>query len=322
MWQQITDKNYWNKLVSSQPHARFLQSWDWGEFQQSLGRKVLRFSSGNMFAHAVKMPLPGGWAYWYIPHGPILAGAADDLQTAFAELQKTLGKHGALFLRVDPTVAFNPQVKIKAISATQPQCTLVLDLSRQEEEILSKMHHKTRYNINLARKKGVVVGPGSVDDFITLNRATTKRDKFASHPDWYYKKMSEVLANGDCRLKIWQASFEEKIIASALVMYFGDTATYAHGASGNEFRNVKAAHLLHWEIIKDAQRQGFRYYDWRGVNPLDERHLAYKKSWPGVTRFKTGFGGEVICYPDSFDLIYRSNWYRLYRLLRSIRGVF
>ena len=312
MLEKVEDRSYWNKLVSSQPHARFLQSWEWGEFQESLGRKVLRFASGQEFVQAIKMNLPGGFAYWYIPQTSL----SDPL---FSELQKILGEHGALFLRVDPISVFNPQAKIKTIPSVQPQCTLISDLSLSEEDILAGMHSKTRYNINLAQKKGVKISSGSVDDFIKLNRATTRRDKFESHPDWYYKKMTEVLASGDCRVKVWLASFEGRAIASALVIYFGDTATYVHGASGDESRNIMAPYLLHWEIIRHAKEKGFKYYDWWGVNPDDERHPAYKKSWQGITRFKRGFGGKLVCNPPTFDLIYRPLWYRLYRLLSKAR---
>ncbi len=314
MWQQITDKNYWNNLVAKQLHARFLQSWEWGEFQCALRRKVLRFASGREFAQAIKMNLPGGFAYWYIPQASLS-------EPSFSELQKMLGEHGALFLRADPITTLKPQNKIKTMPSVQPQCTLLLDLSQSEEEISGKLHSKTRYNINLAQKKGVKIGLGSVDDFIKLNRATTKRDKFESHPAWYYKKMSGSLENGDCQMKVWQASFGGCALASALVVYFGDTATYVHGASSDDSRNVMAPYLLHWEIIKAAKEKGFKYYDWWGINPADENHPAYKKSWQGISRFKRGFGGDEICCPDSFDLIYRPVWYSLYKLMRRVRSI-
>jgi len=316
MWQQSTDKIHWNKLVSSQPHARFLQSWEWGEFQRVLGRKVLRFSWDNkIFIQAIKMNLPGGFDYWYIPHGRFI-------DSSFSGLQKILGEHGALFLRVDPVDdLFQSEAEpgVREVSSVQPQYTQLLDLKLGLDSLLSAMHAKTRYNINLAEKKGVKIAPGSVANFISLNRATTRRDKFASHPDWYYQKMTDTLSDGDCRVKVWQAEYAGQVIASAMVMYFGDTATYLHGASADEFRNVMAPYLLHWEVIQDARQEGFNFYDWWGVNPAETTHLAYKKSWAGITRFKSGFGGELVCNPPTFDLIYKPGWYRLYKLLSRAR---
>lgn len=314
MWQEIQDKNKWDKLISAQPHASFLQSWQWGEFQASLGRKVLRLSGqGESFAQAIKMNLPGGFTYWYIPHGP-----SDIAPEAWDELVKMLGEHGAVFLRVDPVADLDSNnYQPKIVPSTQPQCTLVLDLGLPLEQILSGMHQKTRYNINLAEKKGVVVKQGTVDNFLQLNKQTTSRDNFVSHQGSYYRQMVQALGGG--AVKVWQAEFNGKVLASALVMYFGDTVTYLHGASSNEDRNLMAPYLLHWEIIKDAQKQGFKYYDWWGVNPGNAKHPTYKKSWEGITRFKSGFGGEFVSNPPSFDLIYRPAWYRLYKILSRIK---
>ncbi len=326
MWQEVQDKNHWDGLVQKEKHSRFLQSWQWGEFQASLGRKVLRLSWNNeVFAQAIKMNLPGKFAYWYVPHGPSTAAPE-----AWDELIKILGEHGAIFLRVDPIVDLDSNnYKPKIVPSTQPQCSLVLDLGLPAEQLLAGMHQKTRYNINLAEKKGVVIKEGAVDIFLQLNKQTTSRDNFVSHHDAYYKQMvsflnpllSEEGEGGGAMVKVWQAEFNGKALASAMVMYFGDTATYLHGASSNEDRNLMAPYLLHWEIIKGAQKQGFKFYDWWGVNPGNEKHPVYKKSWEGITRFKTGFGGEFVSNPPSFDLIYRPVWYRLYRLFRNINAI-
>ena len=314
MWQEAKDKKKWDDLVSRQKHAHFLQSWQWGEFQRVLGRKVLRLAWNNeVFVQSIKMNLPRGFAYWYIPRGQV-----DD--SAFNELQKMLGQAGTLFLRVDPLVELKlADLPFKEVPATQPQCTLLLDLSLSAEQLLLGMRPKTRYNVNLAEKKGLTVKLGVIDNFLRLNKQTTSRDRFISHPDEYYRQLVEVL--GGVAVKVWQAEFNGKVLASAIVIYFGDTATYLHGASANEDRNLMAPYLLHWRIIQDAQKRGFKYYDWWGVNPLEENHPAYKKSWEGITRFKAGFSGEVMCYPDSFDLIYRPWWYRVYRLSKSLKSL-
>ena len=287
----MTDDNMWQKqdIENQWKSNNFLQSWDWGEFQEALGRKVLRFSWDNkIFAQAVKMNLPFGFAYWYIARGPYVLPDTNgvDVQSAMRELSEELGKHGALFLRVDPLIQID--LDCKRVASTQPECTRIIDLAQDEDAILSAMHQKTRYNIRLAQRKGVKIRKGSIDEFLRLNRETKKRDKFLSHPNEHYEKMINTLPSNF--IKIFKAEINSDVLASAVILYSGNTATYAHGASSNENKELMAPHLLHWKIIQDARNRGYKYYDLFGVNPDDKNHKAYKKSWKGISRFKAGFG--------------------------------
>lgn len=318
MWEEATNKQKWNESVGSQAKSRFLQSWQWGEFQKSWGRPVLRLSwNDEVLAQAIKMPLALGKYYWYIPHGPVFIKAG--VPGWSGPLAEKLSD-GALFSRVDPINDLFLIKGAKTVSATQPQCTRILDLSKSEDELLVQMHQKTRYNIKVAEKNSVVVRAGSIENFLKLYHQTAKRDKFKKNPDNWLSAMARHLSGqSGASIKIWIASYNAEPVAASMTAYFGDTVTYLHGASANEQRNVMAPYLLHWEIIKDAKKAGYHYYDWRGVNPEESNHSGYKKSWAGITRFKAGFGGEVVCYPDSFDLIYRPWWYRVYKILSRVK---
>lgn len=318
MWQDVVDKKMWNGAVSQQASARFLQSWEWGEFQASLGRRVARLSWNDaVLVQAIQVPLPLSKHYWYIPHGPVV------IKESAPKWSKSLREKlhdGALFVRVDPVIEIpplNPPLsKGGEIDSTQPRCTRVMDLNQSEDDLLEQMHQKTRYNIRLAEKKGVSVSEGSVEDFIRLNHETKARDRFASHPDEYYRTMAASLPKDF--VKIWQATYQNQVVASNISITFGDTATYAHGASSNQHRDAMAPYLLHWRIIQDAKKRGIRYYDLWGANPENPRHEAYKKSWQGLTRFKAGFGGTLACYPRSFDVIHNTWLYIMYTIARRI----
>ena len=54
-----------------------------------------------------------------------------------------------------------------------------------------------------------------------------------------------------------------------------------------------------WEVMKEAKRQGCKYYDLFGIAPNeDEKH-----PWAGVTRFKRQFGGLDFASLGSWDLV-------------------
>jgi lipid II:glycine glycyltransferase (peptidoglycan interpeptide bridge formation enzyme) len=121
---------------------------------------------------------------------------------------------------------------------------------------------------------------------------------------------SGALGAGKNFIRLFFAEYEGRKIATALVSSFARKATYLHGASDNEYRQLMAPQLLQWEIIKTMKAEGANLYDFYGID---------EQKWPGVTRFKQGFGGEERVYNGVYDLILRPVRYGFYRLLKSLR---
>ncbi|MFN3302012.1 MAG: lipid II:glycine glycyltransferase FemX [Patescibacteria group bacterium] len=316
--QEIKDEKIWQEFVSSFEMAQFLHSWQWGKFQESLGRKIWRFGvyqNDKLIAALmlIKNNLPFKKNYLYSPRFPILT------QTVPAEIflnkiEEVAKKENSIFWRVD---LFNADifkdVKFIKISDLQPSRTIILDLTKSEEEILEGMHPKTRYNIRLAEKRGVRVKISQkkeeIEIFLKLLEKTAQRDKFKIYPFKYYRKLLQLDKNF---VKLFLAEYQGKIIAGNLMIFFADTSTYLHGASADEYRNVMAPYLLHWLAIKEAKRMCLKYYDFWGID---------EKKWPGVTRFKKGFvnlkTGFEINYPGTFDLVFNQFWYKIYLLAKK-----
>ena len=138
-------------------------------------------------------------------------------------------------------------------------------------------------------------------------KKTTARDKFNAHPEWYYHRL---MAARGLDTKLWIAWHDSKPIAVAITLTHGDHACYLHGASDYEHRALMGPYLLHWRIIHELRSSGVAIYDLWGIDA---------KKWPGVTRFKLGWGGRTIEYPGAFDLVISRPWYAAYNLLTSIR---
>ena len=319
MLREITDKTEWDKLHQARtiPSGHFLQSWGWGEFQITLGRKVFRFADENSLAQIVELPLPMGKKYWFCPKGPIFNGKNQEPRTNFQgvieELKNKAKEAGVVFLRIEPSDKHDPAGSCLSVRSINPSGTSIVDLSKTEDEILAAMHQKTRYNIRVAEKHGVSVGPwsmvhGSFDRIWELFDQTAKRDRFRLHPRGYYEKQIKMPG-----IEVYGAECEGKLLASAIVMFENGIATYLHGASSNEMRNVMAPYALHWAIMKRAKERGMKHYDLWGIS--DDP----KSGWAGITRFKRGFGGGDVFAPGTFDLPVRRFWYSVYTLARRMR---
>ncbi|MFA5051288.1 MAG: peptidoglycan bridge formation glycyltransferase FemA/FemB family protein, partial [Patescibacteria group bacterium] len=310
---KVLEQKEWDDFVLLNGE-QFLQSWQWGEFQKNLGRKIWRmavYEGSEIIAAAliIKYQLLFNKSYFYSPRGPIVAKGdkISNFQFLISNLLekiKELGKEeGVIFWRIEPPIIENLKLKIensRRVNDIQPSKTVILDLKKTPDEIFAKMHPKTRYNIRLAEKQGVKIyektGEGA-DVFLKLLKETSLRDQFRAHPDNYY---SHLLNFNPQFVRLYVAEYENKILAANLMIFSSKTATYLHGASSNLHRNVMAPYLLHWFIIQEAVKNGYFYYDFWGID---------EKKWPGVTRFKKGFNGEEVVYPGTFDLPFSNFWY-------------
>ena len=335
---QITDKKQYNNFVGAQKHSQFLQSWEWGEFHKKVSGDVWRLGvldNGKLVAAAaiIKKQLPMGKSYFYCPRGPIvnyelsITNYQLILESLFNEINNIAKNEGVMFLRFDPPASYKLQTisyKLNKTLDVQPSKTLILNLSKSEKELLKNMRQKTRYNIRLAEKKGVKIIDAGLDrfeDFWRLMGETSERDNFRTHGINYYKAMladpeglrARRPSGSAMAIKLFIAEYRKKPIAANIVSFFGDTATYMHGASSMNYRNVMAPYLLQWRAIKLAKKSGRKYYDFYGVD---------EKKWPGVTRFKKGFSGRAVNYPGTFDLIFDSSWYNVYKMVRRVRRTF
>lgn len=319
----INDKTQLNNFVGKEKHSQFLQSWEWGEFQEKVSGIVWRIGvendSGELVASAkiIKKQLPMGRSYFYCGRGPVFAGGGWDEEAGrllFNEVKRIAADEQVMFLRFDPMFAVAlPEFETIKTMDVQPSQTWVLDLKKSEDEILKEMHQKTRYNIKLAEKKGVKImegGSGRFEDFWQLMCATGDRDEFSTHGRSYYQAMLDLDKNF---LKLFFAEYKGKPLVGNIMVFFGDTVSYIHGGSANEDREVMAPHLVQWHCIKLAKSLGYSYYDFYGVS--EER-------WPGVTRFKKGFGGREVNYPGTFDIVYDPSWYSVYKMVRKVRRSF
>lgn len=317
-----------NHFVATHPHGHLLQSYEWGEAQEAFGEPIFRVAvseNGVIFgvATVIVKTFYKNFHYLYCPKGPLFAPTAspETQELLLRAIHEEAQKRGSLFLRVAPELQEKPQWLSgfqKAEQELEPHETLILDLQKTEEELLSEMKSKTRYNIKLAQKKGVTVASGTdkrfLEIFLKLNQETSQRDKFTVHKDsYYYSQLDALSASGF--MKVYVAHAEGKPVAANLVSFFGHRATYMHGASSNEGRNLMPTFALQWEAIKDAKMLGCKEYDFWGITTSEDP----KHTWAGITRFKTGFGGTVVKYIGTYDLPYRRVLATLYRLYRKLK---
>jgi lipid II:glycine glycyltransferase (peptidoglycan interpeptide bridge formation enzyme) len=241
----------------------------------------------------------------------------------FPELDRLCRSRRAVFLKIEPDLWLEngdptpPQGFIQGKHAIQPLRTLVLDLSSGEESLLAQMKQKTRYNIRLAAKKGVVVRSSSdIESFHSLMTATGSRDGFGVHSLAYYQAAYRLFFPAEmCELLV--AEYEGQWLAALMVFFHEGRAWYLYGASSDDHRNLMPSYLLQWEAIRLALQRGCHQYDLWGVpdEPVADLEAGFQQRsdglW-GVYRFKRGFGGTVCRGAGPWDRIYQPLIYSAY----------
>lgn len=312
------DKQSWNKLVIENlpPFGGFLQSYEWGEFQQSIGREVTRFlyseNNETIIAQSIRHNLPFGQQYEYIPKGPLGNYSTNTYLKILRE-----NYQNAIFLRLEPSSP-DSLAKVKEV---QPAVTTIVDLTKTEEDILGSMKSKTRYNVRLSSKKGVTYkihdNLSALEDFWRLMKQTSVRDHFRSHPKTYYEALLKSIGSaGDMKAFIATAHYEDRILSANILIDFANTRTYLHGATSNLHRNVMAQYGLHFYLMQDAKKQGLQKFDFWGIAPPDANK---KHPWFGITRYKLGYGGDIIKMPGTYDFVRKHIYYGVYSSARKIR---
>ena len=318
----------WDTFLACFKDPHVLQTTAWGELKSDFGWESAWLVTGDAVgAQVLILKLPLGYSVVYVPKGPVGYKVAEQSQLVafWHELDSLCRERRAVFVKVEPDLWEKESGDIRppdgfrpSAHAIQPQRTLVLDINTDEATILARMKQKTRYNIRLAKRKGVIVHPwDDVTGFYQMIQVTGVREAFGVHTLEYYQKAYELFhPRGECELLV--AEYEDVPLAALMVFAHGERAWYFYGASTDMHRNLMPTYLVQWEAICWARERGCRKYDLWGVPDADIETLEAQFTgrsdglW-GVYRFKRGFGGVLRRTPDPWERVYNPMLYAFYR---------
>ncbi len=297
------NKAEWESFLLAQNHPPFLQSWNSAKQEQLLGNESLKLgiyeNSTLVGICLVLLVHAKRGKYLYIPYGPVLKNYSAEYLTIIVDYLKEWGREQKYdFIRMAPYLkrteeneALFKQLKFKiAPIHVLSEIVWQLDLQPTEEELLMGMRKTTRNLIRRAQKDGVVIEKSTnnsdVDTFITLMNETHVRHRFVPYSNRLYHEQVNTFRDDD-EVIIYTGKYENEIIASAIIMYYGNVASYHHGASLRS--KVPVAYLLQWEAIREAKARGCTKYSFWGIDDTDDP----KRPFYGITKFKKGFGGEI-----------------------------
>ncbi|MEK9176015.1 MAG: peptidoglycan bridge formation glycyltransferase FemA/FemB family protein [Patescibacteria group bacterium] len=311
-----------------------LQSFEWGEFRKKTGVDVVRKGIININSiinpYQITLHKTPNFPYiiGYFPKGEIPSKELLD------ELHEVGKQKGLSFIQLEPNAVFNHQSSIinlrPSFHPLFTKYTFILDLTKDDEELLKNMHQKTRYNVRLSEKKGVEVSVDNSDkafeEYLRLTRETTKRQKFYAHGEKYHRLMWESLRTDQTfdpnklQAHLLKGVYNRKTLVTFILFTFKDTLYYPYGASSDENREVMASSLAMWEAIKFGKSLGLKKFDmWGAANTPDPKP---NDPYYGFHRFKEGYGATLTEFIGSYDLVINPLNYRLLTVADKVRWAY
>jgi CelD/BcsL family acetyltransferase involved in cellulose biosynthesis len=153
-----------------------------------------------------------------------------------------------------------------------------------DPENLKKSFHRTcvRQKIQRARICGLKVRVAESDQdlevFFDLYLMTRRRLGLPTQPYSFFQAIWDVyFPSGMLELLI--AEHEERPIAGLINFKFKDRVSAEFAASDAAALHMSPNHLLFWETIRMACRDGFKIFDFGRTNPTNHDLMDFKRRW-------------------------------------------
>lgn len=327
----VTSKSQWDKFIKSHDEANFLHAWEWGEFHISRGKTIVRrgvYDNGKLVgAYEGVLETARRGTHLAIAGGPIIDWSKKSLVKKIRnDIYDQAKKNGAVFARVRPQL----EKSDKALKLfrdlgfkTAPMYLSVehagvLDLTKNEEEILKGMRQRLRRALRKAEKNSITVETSTdvndIAEFYKIQLQTARRHEFISFSEDFLRKQFAAFAETDS-VVLYTARYGDEILAQNFMIFYGNEASYHYGVSTELGTKLSGAPLLHMQAMRDARDRGIKRYSfWGIVDEDDTKHRFY-----GVSVFKRGFGVDELKYVPAQDLVVKPFSYALTWLVETVR---
>jgi lipid II:glycine glycyltransferase (peptidoglycan interpeptide bridge formation enzyme) len=334
-------------FILKHEEGNFLQSDEWGKVAEKVGHKAIRkdFEGGDSVLMIIKDARRG--RYLEIPGGPLIDWDRPKIiKEVFDEIKSIAKAEKCVFVRFRPQLLNTPENR-KVIESTgakpapfhlHAQNTVILDLNKSLDDLLSSMRRQTRYEVRRAGKLELVVKKGNskelFEEFHATQVETAKRQGFippnmdeleAYHEVfgknamiYYVETTKPITADGK---KVIEGKPEGDYIPAGtrinygLFIDYGTEVEYFEAASTEYGHAVPGAYAMLWQAASDYKEKGLKRFNLWGIAPPNQPNHRYAR----VTTFKTGFGGEQVEFIHAQDIVINPVKYQLTKIVEQVR---
>jgi hypothetical protein len=224
-----------------------------------------------------------------LPRTPVVGPLADDNDVAAELINAALE-----FTKKDPgrllhVKTYNPDLPCGSLSKFSYKDEYVTEIPPYPQKLRfgnSKNHSSIKRAVKKAINNGVEYRLAESEKdlkqwyklFLNLNRYHTNPPRpyklFKISWDILHPKGMMQVALAEQKIK-----GKKKIIAGLLLYYFNETVTFAYNGSSRSYFDLRPNDFLHWNAIHNAQKEGYKFYNWGNAGEDNAGLASYKKKW-------------------------------------------
>lgn len=318
-------ESQWQKIEQHFSEANFLQSLKWARVNELMGHKIIIEHSEEQWCLMIVKSAKRG-RYLEIPGGPLLDWQDQTMVgEMFAKIKAVAKREKCVFVRLRPQLRLSDSyLELLAAQGCQKapmhlhaEHTVIIDLTKSEDELLAAMRRQTRYEVRKSGKLELKVEWGNSEElfkeFHQVQLDTAARQHFVPPNDRML--LAERTGFGkDCRIYVVRTP-DNRPICYGLILISGLEAEYFEAASTDLGREFPGAYALLWQVMRDLKAMKIQRFNLWGIAPPGQTEHRYS----GVTTFKKGFGGEIVEFVPAQDIVIKKNRYLFNLIIENLR---
>ncbi|MCW2690750.1 MAG: hypothetical protein JWR37_5640 [Mycobacterium sp.] len=315
----------WDGLVRNAPGSDVAQLSAWADVRRAAGFEPLYVfvqRGAEVVGGAVvlgrRLPLVG--EVGYVPYGPVLSLDADRdrvIAVLAAALRRIAHRKTRMLFVQPPLGGDDISLELRrqgfrlSHAGIAPVASLRLDLSRDEDELRAGLPKGLRRWTRKWPARGVRVRRGTQDDVALLawlHAATARHQGFEPIRLDYLANLYRRLAPAG-HAELFIGEVEGTPVVARLFTGCGGvlTARLAGMDRDSAAGRLSVSAAVHWEAIRWAKTNNYRWYDFGGIRDTTVSILQDKRSDSSTLTsseaFKTSFGGTPFRYPTPVEII-------------------